>query len=71
MSGQAVVTIRDKQWNVGVANTYAEIVQGLSGISSIPENTGMLFDLGSNQGYIQINMLQMLFPLDIIFINST
>lgn len=71
MPGQATVTINDKQWNVGVANTYIEVATGLSGLASIPTGTGMLFDLAGDQNHIQINMLQMLFPLDIIFINST
>ena len=71
MPGQATVTIGDKQWSVSVANTYAELTSGLSGVESIPPQTGMLFDLGYDQSQIDINMSQMLFPLDIIFINST
>lgn len=71
MPGQAVVTINSKQWAVNVASTYAELTTGLSGIASIPAGTGMLFDLGSDQKYIQIDVSSMLFPLDIIFINST
>jgi len=71
MPGQTVVTIKDKQWAVSIANTYAELTTGLSGIESIPPGTGMLFDLGYNQKFIQIDMTRMLFPLDIIFINST
>jgi uncharacterized membrane protein (UPF0127 family) len=71
MPGQAVVTIKDRQWFVGLASTYAELAQGLSGISSIPSGTGILFDMGVDQGYVQINMSRMLFALDIIFINSS
>ncbi len=71
MAGQAVVTIKDKRWSASVANTYVELTTGLSGVSSMPPQTGMLFDLGYDQKYIEINMSQMLFPLDIIFINST
>ncbi len=71
MSGQAVVTIKDRQWSVVVANTYAELTSGLSGVSGIPPQTGVLFDLGYDQQYIEIDMSRMLFPLDIVFINST
>jgi uncharacterized membrane protein (UPF0127 family) len=71
MPGQAVVTVKDRQWFVGVASTYAELAQGLSGISSIPSGTGVLFDMGVDQDYVQINMSRMLFALDIIFINSS
>jgi len=71
MPGQAVVSIKDKQWSVSVASTYAELVIGLGGVESIPAGTGMLFDLGSDHSFIQIDMTRILFPLDIIFINST
>jgi len=71
MPGQATVVINGKEWSVGVANTYSEVATGLSGISSIPSGSGVLFDLGVDQSYIQIDMSRMLFPLDIIFINST
>jgi uncharacterized membrane protein (UPF0127 family) len=71
MPGQAVVTVKDRQWFVGVASTYAELAQGLSEISSIPSGTGVLFDMGVDQDYVQINMSRMLFALDIIFINSS
>jgi uncharacterized membrane protein (UPF0127 family) len=71
MPGQAIVTIRDKQWSAFVANTTAELTSGLSGVESIPAQTGMLFDLGYDWQTIQIDMTRMLFPLDIVFINST
>lgn len=71
MPGQASVQINGKQWICSVANTFAELTQGLSGIPSMPAGTGMLFDLGADYKTIQIDMTQMLFPLDIIFINST
>jgi uncharacterized membrane protein (UPF0127 family) len=71
MPGQAIVTIKGKQWSVTVANTLTELATGLSGVGSIQPQTGMLFDMGSDQSLIQIDMSEMLFPLDIIFINST
>jgi len=71
MSGQAIIIIRDKQWTVSIANTYTELVTGLSGAQSIPSGTGVLFDLGTDYKTIQIDMTRMLFALDIVFINST
>ena len=37
----------------------------------MPVGTGILFDMGVDQNYIQVNMQDMLFSLDIAFINST
>ena len=71
MPGQATVTIKDKQWTCSVANSFTELTGGLSSVPSIPAGTGMLFDLGYDSKSIQIDMSRMLFPLDIIFINST
>lgn len=66
-----VVTIRDKQWTVSVASTPTELLAGLSGVASIAEWTGMIFDMGIDQKRMGINMQEMLFPLDIIFIGAT
>ena len=71
MTGEAVVVINSSQWSVEVATTPAELTQGLSGVTGMPAGTGMLFDLGFDQSYIQIDMSRMLFALDIIFINSS
>ena len=70
MPGQAIVVIGDDQWTVSVATTTAELLAGLSGVASIVAGTGILFDMGRDQSYIGINMSQMLFNLDIVFINS-
>ncbi len=71
MPGQTVVTIDGKQWTVSVATTTAELVSGLSGVASIPAGTGILFDMGFDRSSIAVNMSEMLFALDIVFINST
>ncbi len=71
MPGEAVVAIKDKQWSVAVANTYTELTSGLSEVESLPAQTGMLFDMGTDYSDMSIDMSRMLFPLDIIFINST
>jgi len=70
MPGQAIVTISDKQWTCSVANTFTEVTTGLSGVESLDEGEGMLFDLGLDYSQIDIDMSRMLFPLDIVFINS-
>lgn len=66
----AVVAIGDKQWQVSVATTFTELVMGLSGLSVLPAGQGMLFDMHSDQTRIDVNMTEMLFSLDIVFINS-
>lgn len=70
MSGQAVVIIRDKQWQVSLATSYQELVQGLGGLAQLPPGTGMLFDLG-NDNMFTVTTEEMLFPIDIIRISSS
>ena len=69
MPGQAIVSIRDKQWQAYLATTYAELTTGLGGQPSIPAGTGMIFDTGWQQ-VIQITTVPMLFPLDIAFFSE-
>jgi len=68
---QGIVVIGSKQWVVSITATSSELIAGLSGVARISAGTGMLFDMGSDQNYIGINMSEMLFPLDIVFINSS
>jgi len=70
MPGQAIVSIRDKQWGVSIANTPWECAQGLGGLTSLPANTGMLFDVGWEQP-IPVTTEGMLFPLDITFLSDS
>jgi len=70
MPGQTIVTIRDKQWQCSVSNTPQELVTGLSGVESLPPGSGMLFDMGWDYPVIDIYTDEMLFSLDIVFINS-
>ena len=70
MPGEATVTIGGSTWTVEIASSAAELQAGLSGVASIPANTGILFDMGSAQDIININMADMLFKLDIVFISS-
>ena len=69
MPGQAIVTIKDKQWSCSVASTLAELAAGLSGVPSIPPGTGMLFVLPQEQ-IITVTAEDMLFPLSVIFIGE-
>ncbi len=70
MGGTATVTSGAKVWSVWLALTEAERNQGLGGLSSIPVNTGMLFDLGEDTP-VTITTEPMLFNIDILFINSS
>ncbi len=70
MSGQAVVTIRDKQWQTGIAATPWELTQGLGGLAELAPNTGMFFDTGYEQ-IIQVTTVPMLFPIDIAFFSES
>jgi len=64
------VIINGKQWTCSLASTLTELAQGLSGLESMPADEGMLFDVGYDRSRIDINMTEMLFPLDIVFANS-
>jgi len=71
MSRQAIVTIKDKQWQAYLATTYAELTTGLRGLPSISPDTGMLFVLPENQ-VVAVTTQGLLFPIDIVFIaNNT
>jgi len=64
------IAIKNKQWNVSIATNPSEQTQGLGGLSSMPAQSGMLFDLGMPQT-IQVTTVPMLFPLDIAFFSET
>ena len=70
MPGQATVIIGDSGWTATVATTQTELQAGLSGVESIPANTGVLFDMGAEYGTIWIDMTDMLFSVDIIFMDE-
>lgn len=70
MAGQAIVTIREKQWTVSLAMTPYELASGLGNIPQIPPRTGMLFDLGTART-VQVTTVPMLFSLDIAFLSET
>ena len=63
------VTIGARQWQVNIATVYQELTKGLGGLASLPEGTGMLFDLGSDQT-LYVTTAPMLFAIDIVFISA-
>jgi uncharacterized membrane protein (UPF0127 family) len=69
MTGLATVTVDGSSWTCQVASTPAELEQGLSGVASMPDGEGMLFDLGSER-IVTINTYNMLFPLSIAIISE-
>ena len=69
MSGQAIVTIGDREWAVDVASLPWELSQGLGGLPNIPQGTGILFDTGFGQT-IEVTTVPMLFSLDIAFLSD-
>ncbi len=69
-TGIISIPSRGLSWQVEIATTYSELAQGLGGRSSLDTGNGMLFDMGSEQSQITINMQEMLFPLDIIFFDE-
>ncbi|MDD4986504.1 MAG: DUF192 domain-containing protein [Dehalococcoides mccartyi] len=64
------IAVKNKQWNINIATTPWELTQGLGGLSDMPIQEGMLFDLGWSQT-IQVTTVPMLFPLDIAFFSET
>ena len=69
MSGQAIVTINEKQWQTYLAVTSSELTAGLSGLTTLAPGPGMLFILPGESG-VTVTTQNMLFPLDIIFISG-
>ena len=64
------VKIGNATVNAEVADTFAKQIRGLMFRKSINENDGMLFTF-SSEGYQGIWMMNMSFPIDIIWINSS
>ena len=69
MAEQILFTIGGKEWQASLVSSSWELSRGLGGIAVLPENTGMLFDVGSER-YIQVTTEPMLFPIDIAFFND-
>ncbi len=65
----AIVTLKDKDLTVEVAETDSDRYQGLSNRDSLCDNCGMLFNF-PDSGRRSFVMRNMKFPLDIIFIEN-
>jgi uncharacterized membrane protein (UPF0127 family) len=63
------ISIGDKEYEVKVASSDKERIDGLQYISDLPQNEGMLFDFDEPQ-HVDFWMKDTLIPLDIIFINE-
>lgn len=63
------VKVNDKEYIVHVAITDEEKIQGLQGVTELPENSGMLFIYDEPQT-VGFWMEDTPIPLDIIFINE-
>lgn len=63
------VTINAAVYNLAVANTDAQLKQGLSGVEKLPPNGGLLMVFGSDYQW-GIWMKDMKIPLDIVWLDS-
>ena len=63
------IYIGNKEYKVQEAHTEEEKEKGLQGVSSLPEDQGMLFFFEEPQE-VSMWMKDTLIPLDIIFINE-
>jgi hypothetical protein len=62
------VTVGGKKVNITLADTDEKQVKGLSGVSYLPSDSGMLFAYGKDKPSPRFWMKGMLIPLDIIWI---
>ena len=67
--GEGSVVVNGKQFSVAVADTATKRTQGLSGVSAMGENEGMLFLFPIPAKY-SFWMKDMNFPIDIIWIRD-
>ena len=63
------IEIGGKEYSVQEAKTKEELLKGLSGITSLPKDQGMLFYFGEPQE-VSMWMKDTEIPLDIVFINE-
>lgn len=63
------IKIKDKEFRVAAITDTEEMKKGLSGKPKLAEGKGLLFHFGEPQE-ITMNMVGMLYPLDMIFING-
>jgi uncharacterized membrane protein (UPF0127 family) len=66
---QTTLTINQYSFNIALAITPAQQIQGLSGCKNIPENSGLLFPF-SEKKIASFWMKEMFVPIDIIWISD-
>ncbi len=66
---QAVLSINQHAFKIALATTPAQHIRGLSGCGSMAQNNGLYFPLPQKQ-IASFWMKEMLFPIDIIWINN-
>lgn len=65
------ITIGNNKYNVFVAQSEADKIEGLSNVEVLEKDEGLLFDYsGDPQESLVFNTKDMNFPIDIIFIND-
>ena len=69
LAEQGTVRIGDQKFDVDIVQTPEDRVRGLSGRPDLKPNTGMLF-VFDKPGIYRIWMKDMLFPIDILWINQ-
>lgn len=64
------ISIGTKQYKVKLAETEEQHMNGLQGVSELPENEGMLFVFSDTEPELSFWMKDTKIPLDIIFIDE-
>lgn len=64
------IEIGDKTYKVEIVSTEEDMEKGLGERKSLDKDKGMLFDFKGVQEEVTFNCEEMLFPIDIIFINN-
>lgn len=65
------ITIGNNEYNVFIAQSEADKIEGLSNVEVLEKDEGLLFDYsGDPQESLVFNTKDMNFPIDIIFIND-
>ena len=69
MASYGTVTITPDVWTITYLTNPVDLANGLSGIPSLAAGYAVIFDMGRT-GNIQVTTMNMLFNLDIVFLNA-
>ena len=64
------LTIGDKDFKVAVSSAKDSLIKGLSGIPVLAKNKGLIFDFNKGEHKVTMNMFNMKFPIDMVFLNA-